>query len=114
MNANLLRASAVYLGLAATASLLLLDLPGVGFSESYIAGFVVGMLLWRAYPVRYAQLTGAVVQLWLGTLGVLFWPSFVDAGLAPAGVILVSLHFAFAVLQVVAAVPAGARTLRPT
>ena len=103
MHTLLLRSSAIFLGAASAASLFLLDLPGIGFSEAYMVAFVVAMLLWRAYPVRYAQLTGAVVQIWLGVLNVLFWRSFVEAGLTAPGAILLCLHFTFAALQILAA-----------
>jgi hypothetical protein len=91
----ILRANALYLGIASIAGLLLLDLRGVvfgtgpegailaaaphaaiGFVEAHGLAFIISALLWQAQPVRYAHLTAAAVMALLGICNIAFWPIF--------------------------------------
>jgi hypothetical protein len=118
----LLRANALYLGIAAIASLLLLDLRAVvfgtgpasailaaaphaaiGFVEAHGLAFIMAVLLWQAPPNRYAHLTAAAVMSLLGISNLAFWPLFTATGMTAAGVVLTALHLGFALAQAHAA-----------
>jgi hypothetical protein len=118
----ILRANALYLGVASIAAFLLLDLRGIafgagpaaqifaaaphaaiGFVEAHGLAFILGVLLWNAQPVRYAHFTAAAVMGLLGVSNIVFWPLFTATGMTAAGVLLASAHLAFALLQLVAA-----------
>lgn len=118
----ILRANALYLGIASIAAFLLLDLRGivfgtgpagqvlaaaphaaVGFVEAHGLAFIMSVLLWQATPVRYAHLTAAAVMALLGVSNLVFWPLFTVTGMVAAGAILTSAHLAFAALQLIAA-----------
>ena len=86
----ILRANALYLGIASVAAFLLLDLRGIVFGAG-------------AHPVRYAHLTAGVVMSLLGVCNLVFWPLFPATGMTAAGVGLTALHLLFAVAQFVAA-----------
>lgn len=103
MNLILLRASAIFLGLASVAGLFVLDLPGIGFIEAQLLAFVIAMLLLRARPVVYAQLTAAIVQVSLGAANMLFWRVLVDDSFALVGAALISCSFLLAALHLLAA-----------
>ena len=114
----LLRANALYLGIASIAAFVLLDLRGIlfhagpagqilidaphaaiGFVEAHGLAFILAVLLWQAPPIRYAHLTAAAVMALLGVSNLVFWPLFTSTGMTAAGVILTSAHLAFAALQ---------------
>ena len=118
----ILRANALYLGIASIAGLLLLDLrgivfgsgpegailaaaphAGIGFVEAHGLALILSVLLWRAQPVRYAHLTAASVQLLLGISNIAFWQIFVTTDAVPMGVAVTSAHLVFAALQLAAA-----------
>ena len=118
----ILRANALYLGIASIAAFLLLDLRGIvhgagpaaplfaaaphtaiGFVEAHGLAFIIAVLLWHAHPVRYAHLTGAAVMGLLGTANLVFWQVFTATGMSAAGVVLTSLHLGFALAQLLAA-----------
>ena len=118
----ILRANALYLGIAAIAGFLLLDLRGivfgsgpagmvlaaaphaaVGFVEAHGLALIIAVLLWRAQPVRYAHLTAAAVQLLLGISNLVFWQIFVATGTIPMGIVVTTAHLVFAALQLAAA-----------
>ena len=118
----ILRANALYLGIAAMTALLLLDLRGVafgtgpagpllagnphaaiGFVEAHGLAFILAVLLWHAQPVRYAHLTGAAVMALLGVCNIVFWPLFTFTGMTAAGLFLTAGHLGFAALQIAAA-----------
>jgi len=117
-----LRANAVYLGIASIAGLLLLDLRGIlfgtgpageilaaaphaaiGFVEAHGLAFILSVLLWHAQPVRYAHLTAAAVMALLGVSNLAFWDIFASTGMTAAGVVITSAHLALAALQLLAA-----------
>ena len=119
----ILRANAVYLILASTAGLLLMDIPGaffsrgpqagiiakapyaaVGFTEAHGLALIIGVLLWRAAPTISWHLAAAAVHILLGTANIIFWQIFVAIDNLPMGYISTSLHWLFVVLQVGAAI----------
>jgi hypothetical protein len=118
----ILRANALYLGIASIAGLLLLDLRGIvfgsgpegqilalaphaaiGFVEAHGLAFIIAVLLWQAQPVRYAHLTAAAVMSLLGVCNIAFWQIFSGTGTIPMGIAATSLHLAFALAQLLAA-----------
>lgn len=118
----ILRANALYLGIASIAGFLMLELRGlvfgtgpagmvladapyaaVGFVEAHGLALIIAVLLWRAQPVRYAHLTAAAVQLLLGVSNLVFWQIFVATGTIPMGVVVTAAHLIFAALQLAAA-----------
>lgn len=118
----ILRANALYLGIASIAGLLLLDLrcvvfgsgpegailqaaphAAIGFVEAHGLAFILSVLLWHAQPVRYAHLTAAAVMALLGVSNIVFWDIFASTGMTAAGVLITSAHLAFAALQLLAA-----------
>jgi hypothetical protein len=119
---TILRANALYLGIASIAAFLLLDLRGIvfgagpaaqlfgaaphaaiGFVEAHGLAFILSVLLWNAHPVRYAHLTAAAVMSLLGVSNIVFWQIFTATGMTAAGIVLTSLHLLFALLQLMAA-----------
>ena len=117
----ILRANALYLGIASIAAFLLLDLRGIfgagpaaqvfgaaphaaiGFVEAHGLAFIMSVLLWNAHPVRYAHLTATAVMALLGVSNLVFWQIFTATGMTLAGVLLTTAHLAFALLQLLAA-----------
>jgi hypothetical protein len=118
----ILRANALYLGIASIAAFILLDLRGIafgsgpagqvlaaaphaaiGFVEAHGLAFILSVLLWNAQPVRYAHLTAAAVMALLGVSNIVFWPLFTATGMVAAGAILTTGHLAFAALELLAA-----------
>ena len=76
---------------------------GIGFVEAHGLAFIIGVLLWRAEPVRSWHVTAAAVHVLLGTANLVFWPLFVAADMLAVGYITTSLHWTFVALQLVAA-----------
>ena len=124
----LLRANALYLGIASIAAFILLELralafgsgpaseilaaaphAAIGFVEAHGLAFILSVLLWNAQPVRYAHLTATAVMALLGVSNLVFWPIFTAAGMTAAGVLLTTAHLAFAALQLLAATGPRAR-----
>jgi hypothetical protein len=118
----ILRANALYLGIASIAAFILLDLRGIvfgegpaaqlfgaaphaaiGFVEAHGLAFILSVLLWHAQPIRYAHLTAAAVMALLGVSNIVFWQIFTATGMTAAGVVLTSAHLAFAAAQLLAA-----------
>ena len=50
---------------------------GIGLIEAHGLAFIIGMLLWRAEPVRAWHLTAAAVHILLGSANLVFWQVFV-------------------------------------
>jgi hypothetical protein len=119
---SILRANALYLGIASIAAFLLLDLraivfgagpageilaaaphAAIGFVEAHGLAFILSVLLWNAQPVRYAHFTAAAVMGLLGVSNIVFWPLFTTTGMTAPGVVLTSAHLAFALVQLLAA-----------
>jgi hypothetical protein len=118
---TILRANAIWL-LAASSAALLMDIlgiffaigpesvlvagaphTGIGFVEAHGLAFILGILLWRAKPLRRWHITGAAVGLLLGTANLVFWPIFTAANVLWGGYITTSLHWIFTLLQLGAA-----------
>ena len=118
----ILRANALYLGIASIAAFILLDLraivlgtgpaaqildatphAAIGFVEAHGLAFILSVLLWQAQPVRYAHLTAAAVMALLGVSNLVFWQIFTATGTTVAGALLTTAHLAFALLQLAAA-----------
>jgi hypothetical protein len=118
---GILRANAIFLLVAATSGFLTDVLgiffsvgaqasitgsapnAGIGFIEAHGLAFIIGVLLWRAAPMRLWHLTAAGVHVLLGTANLVFWPIFVAADALWAGYVTTTLHWAFVVLQLSAA-----------
>jgi hypothetical protein len=116
----LLRANAVYLlgaaggGMAADLLGIFLALgpqskiigaaphAGIGFAEAHGLAFIIGLLLWRAEPVRLLHLTAAAAHVLLGTANLAFWPIFVAADALPMGYVTTCPHWLFVMLHLVA------------
>ena len=116
-----LRANALFLGLAAVAALLLMDLPGilygrgpagqilasapyagVGMVEAHGLAFILAVLLWHAASARAWHAAALAVELALGTANLVFWQIFVATDSLPMGYVTTSLHWTFAALQLAA------------
>ena len=116
-----LRANAIYLGVAAVAALLLMDLPGilfgrgpagailaaapyagVGMVEAHSLALILAVLLWRAAPARAWHLTALAVELPLGIANLAFWQIFVATDSLPMGYVTTTLHWTFVALQLLA------------
>jgi len=127
----LFRANAIYL-MAAAAGGLWSDILGVFFARGHVApviasapyaaigfveahglAFIIGVLLWRAEPLRSWHITAAAVHVLLGTANLVFWQLFVAADMLAVGYITTSLHWLFVALQLSAAVAPKAAILRP-
>jgi hypothetical protein len=126
MRRLILRANALYLGIAAAVSLAFMDFPGiyfgtgpegrvlngawgagVGFVEAHGLALIISVLLWRAVPARSWHVTGASVGALLGTCNLVFWQVFIDTDALAMGYITTSLHWTFAFAQFFAAIGAG-------
>jgi hypothetical protein len=116
-----LRANAVYLGAAALAALLLMDLPGIllgrgpagaivgaspyagiGMVEAHALAFILAVLLWRAAPSRAWHLTALAIELPLGIANLAFWQIFVATDSLAMGYVTTTLHWTFVALQLLA------------
>ena len=84
----------------------------IGFVEAHGLAFILGVLLWRAAPVRSWHATGATIHLLLGVSNLAFWPIFAAGDMLAVGYVTTILHGTFAALQMIAAA-AGARVARP-
>jgi hypothetical protein len=83
---------------------------GIGFIEAHGLAFIIGMLMWRAPPLRSWHLAAAAVHILLGTANLVFWQLFVAADVLAVGYVTTTLHGLFAVLQLLAAGAAGVGT----
>jgi hypothetical protein len=80
---------------------------GIGFIEAHGLAFIIGILLWRAEPVRAWHLTAAAVHILLGSANLVFWQIFIAGDILVVGYVTTLLHGLFAILQLVAATTAG-------
>jgi hypothetical protein len=128
---TILRANAIFLVVAAAASLctdvlgiffglgpesrLVASAPytGIGFVEAHGLALIIGVLLWRAEPLRSWHVTAAAVHILLGTANLVFWQIFVVADVLVMGYLTTSLHWLFVVLQLFAAMTATASERPP-
>jgi hypothetical protein len=117
----LLRANAAFLLVAASAGLIvdiagsvfgagaemaiLRNAPGagIGFIEAHGLALIIGILLWRAAPLKSWHLTAAAVHLLLGSANFAFWQFFIEADTLVMGYVTTALHWTFAPLQLAAA-----------
>ena len=128
---TVLRANALFLGLAAVAALLLMDLPGIlygrgtagqilasapytgiGMVEAHGLALILAVLLWHAASARAWHLAALAVELGLGTANLVFWQLFVVTDSLPMGYATTSLHWTFVALQLAALSGLPARTPR--
>jgi hypothetical protein len=85
----------------------------IGFVEAHGLAFIIGVLLWRAEPVRSWHLTAAAVHLLLGTANLVFWPIFIAADMLAVGYVTTSMHWLLVALQLGAALASKTEVLRP-
>ena len=85
---------------------------GIGLVEAHGLAFIIGMLLWRAEPVRAWHLTAAAVHILLGSANLVFWQVFVAGDMLVVGYVTTLLHGLFTVLQLLAATTAGKTLVR--
>ena len=122
---RLLRANALYIGLAGSAGLLF-DIRGVlyglgpqgqvlaaaphaaiGFVEAHGLAVILAVLLWRATPAPSWHLTAVALEVLLGTCNLAFWSLFVATDALTLGYVTTGLHWLFAALQLTAAFAAS-------
>jgi hypothetical protein len=129
----ILRANALYIGVAGCAGLLfdlrgiylhegpqgrvLAQAPhaGIGFIEAHGLAVILAVLLWRALPSRSWHLTALCLELLLGVSNLLFWQMFIESDALVVGYVTTCLHGVFAALELAAARRASApqATARP-
>ena len=116
-----LRANALYIGVAGCAGLLF-DIRGVlyglgpqgqvlaaaphaaiGFVEAHGLAVILAVLLWRATPSRAWHLTAVAMDVLLGTSNLAFWSLFVATDALMLGYLTTGLHWMFVALQLTAA-----------
>ena len=119
---RILRANAIYLLVASTGGLLM-DVFGaffhrgpeslvvanapyssIGFLEAHGLALIISIWLSRTEPSRTWHYTGAAVHTLLGTCNLVFWDIFPATNFLWGGYLTTSLHWAFAVLQLSAAI----------
>jgi hypothetical protein len=117
----LLRANALYIGVAGSAGLLF-DIRGVlyglgpqgrvlaaaphaaiGLVEAHGLAVILAVLLWRATPSRAWHLTAVAIEVLLGTSNLAFWSLFVATDALMLGYLTTGLHWMFVALQLTAA-----------
>jgi hypothetical protein len=81
----------------------------VGFIEAHGLALILAITLWRMMPARSWHLTAAAMEVLLGTSNLAFWQIFVAADILAVGYVTTGLHWAFVALQLLAALPSGAR-----
>jgi hypothetical protein len=79
----------------------------IGFVEAHGLAFIIGVLLWRAQPLRLWHVTAMAVHILLGTSNLAFWQIFVASDMLVAGYVTTALHGLFAGLQGLVAFSAG-------
>ncbi|TAJ25099.1 MAG: hypothetical protein EPO67_21840 [Reyranella sp.] len=75
----------------------------IGFVEAHGLAFILGVLLWRAEPVRSWHLTAFAIHVLLGTSNLVFWQLFITGNMLVVGYVTTILHVMFASLQLGAA-----------
>lgn len=123
---TILRANAIFLVVASVSSLcmdvlgiffgvgpesrLVASAPytGIGFVEAHGLALIIGILLWRAEPLRSWHVTAAAVHMLLGTANLVFWQIFIAADVLWVGYLTTFLHWLFVALQLFAATAAAA------
>jgi hypothetical protein len=123
----ILRANALYIGVAGFAGVIfdvrgvlyglgpqgrvLANAPyaGIGFVEAHGLAVILAVVLWRARPERAAHVTALAVVALLGTANLAFWQAFVAMDALLTGYVTTALHWAFAALNLGAALTARER-----
>jgi hypothetical protein len=119
---TILRANALYIGIAGAAGVIF-DLLGawygfgaqgrilagaphaaIGFVEAHGLAVILAVLLWRAVPSRSWHVTAAAMVALLGASNLTFWAIFVAANALVMGYVTTTLHWTFFALQTAAAV----------
>jgi hypothetical protein len=75
----------------------------IGFVEAHGLALIMGVLLWRAEPLRSWHLTAAAVHVLLGTSNLVFWQIFIAGDMLAMGWVTTVLHWLFVALQLTAA-----------
>ena len=75
----------------------------IGFVEAHGLAFIIGVLLWRAEPLRSWHLTAAAVHVLLGISNLVFWQMFIAADMLAMGWVTTVLHWLVVALQLGAA-----------
>ena len=81
----------------------------IGFVEAHGLAFIIGVLLWRAEPLRSWHLTAAAVHVLLGTSNLVFWQLFIATDMLAMGWLTTALHWLFVALQLAAAASTDSR-----
>ena len=126
MRQRLLRANALYLGVAGCAGLVFdirgvlyglgpqgrvlehAPYAGISFVEAHGLAVILAVLLWRAVPSRMWHVTAMAIEVLLGTSNIAFWQMFVATDALAVGYVTTCLHWLFVAAQLTAAVAAGA------
>jgi hypothetical protein len=117
----ILRANALYIGLAGFAGVIF-DIRGVlygtgpqgratagaphagiGFVEAHGLAVILAVLLWRARPERASHITALAVVALLGTANLAFWQTFIVMDALTMGYVTTGLHWTFVALNLAAA-----------
>jgi hypothetical protein len=125
-----LRAHGFYIAFAGVAALFAWDIPGsffgtgpqarilgdspyagIGFVEAHGLAIILGVLLWRATPLRSWHVVGLAIGVLLGASNLAFWQLFIIGDVLVAGYVTTALHWAFAALHMAAL--ASAREASP-
>ena len=75
----------------------------IGYLAAHGLALIIGVLLWRAAPLRSWHLAAVAVYVLLGTVNLIFWEYFAAVDMMAAGYITTALHWLFVVLQLFAA-----------
>jgi hypothetical protein len=123
VRALILRANALYIGLAGAAGMLfdlrgiylgagpqgriLAGAPhaGIGFLEAHGLAVILAAVLLRVVPARVWHLTALSIDVLLGTANLLLWQIFIAADVLRVGYVTTILHWTFATFQLLAILP---------
>jgi hypothetical protein len=112
-----LRANALYIGVAGFAGLLfdirgilyglgpqgklLESAPhaGIGFVEAHGLAVILAIVVWNQAPARWTHLAALAMAVLLGTANLAFWEMFVATGALTVGYVTTTLHWTFVAAQ---------------
>ena len=119
---HILRAHAIYLGVASVMGFALLDVRGVavgpgplgrllhdapysaiGMVEAHGLALILALTFWRAAPVVSWHLTAAATALLLGIANVVFWEIFPASDALGIGYVTTALHWTVGTAELAAA-----------
>src|SRR5574341_2340981 len=75
----------------------------VGFLEAHGLALIIGVLFWRAAPLRSWHLAAVAVHILLGAVNLVLWQIFIVTDMLALGYLTTSLHWLFVALQLYAA-----------